>query len=130
MRFQSVLGEVNTVRGWSYPSRVDFANEKNSYRFGYHTFITSIELRKVVVPRMPIDDLYEFGFNVAYFIDVGYIEKNDFFDLFGEDPLVGTGMSLQFQLPFVSVIRLEYGFGFYNNKLSDKSFHIGISNKI
>ena len=130
MRFQSVLGEVNTVRGWSYPSRVDFANEKNSYRFGYHTFITSIELRKVVVPRMPIDDLYEFGFNVAYFIDVGYIGKNDFFDVFGEDPLVGTGISLQFQLPFVSVIRLEYGFGFYKNKLSDKSFHIGISNKI
>ena len=30
MRFQSVLGEVNTVRGWSYPSRVVFANEENT----------------------------------------------------------------------------------------------------
>ena len=38
MRFQSVLGEVNTVRGWSYPSRVDFANEK------IHTDLDTIHL--------------------------------------------------------------------------------------
>ena len=129
-RFQSVLGEANSVRGWSYPNRKNYLDSSQSHRFGYHLFIASAEIRKVVIPRLPIEDLYEFGMNIAYFLDVGFTGKAEYFQIFQNAPLFGTGISLQFQLPFVSVMRFDYGFGFYKNKFRDRSLHLGVSYKI
>ena len=128
--FMASMGESGSVRGWHYPNHANYNDPDQVYRFGFHNMKTAIELRKVVVPRFPMADLYEFGVTIGAFIDLGVTTQNNFKDLFQIKPILGTGFTFQFQVPFVNVLRLDYGWGFYNGQQVDKAFHIATDHQI
>ncbi len=128
--FLAAMGEAGSVRGWRYPNHLNYNDPNQGYRFGFHNMKTAVELRQVIVPRFPYADLYELGITVAAFFDVGVTTQNDFNDLFKTKPVSGTGLSLQIQMPFVQVLRLDYGWGFYNGKQVDKAFHLAAEHQI
>jgi len=129
-QFLGAMGESGSVRGWHYPNSLNYQDPKQLYRFGFHNIKSSIELRKVLVPRFPMMNLYEFGVTGALFVDYGVTTQNDFKDLFKMTPLIGTGFSLQLQMPFVSVLRFDYGYGYYKGKQLDKAFHMAAVHQI
>ena len=129
-QFLAAMGESGSVRGWHYPNALNYNDSKQIYRFGFHNLKSSIEIRKVLVPRFPMMNLYEFGVTSAFFIDWGVTTQNDFGDLFNIIPILGTGLSLQFELPFVPVLRLDYGYGFYKGKKIDTAFHLAAVHQI
>ena len=90
----------------------------------------SAELRYVLFPRFPLKDLWEFGLTGAFFFDWGVTNQTSFGDLLEVIPVTGTGVSFQFQIPFVPILRLEYGYGFYDGKLVGKAFHLAVSHII
>jgi len=128
--FMAALGESGSVRGWQYPRNDNYNDPNQSYRFGFHNLKSSIELRKVLIPRFPMMDLYEFGVTAATFIDWGVTGQNDFNDILKMRPILGTGFSLQIQAPFVPILRFDYGWGFYNGRRIDKAFHIAAQHMI
>ena len=128
--FMAALGESGSVRGWMYPRNINYSDPNQLYRFGFHNLKSSIELRKVIVPRFPMMDLYEFGVTVATFIDWGVTGQDDFSDILKMRPILGTGFSLQIEVPFIPVLRFDYGWGFYNGKQIDKAFHIAAQHMI
>ena len=124
------MGEAGSVRGWRYPRHLNYNDPNQIYRFGFHNLKSTVELRKVVVPRFPLQDLYEFGITVGTFIDWGVTSQMEFSDMFGMRPVIGTGITIQLQMPFVSVLRLDYGYGFYDGKQIDRAFHLAVGHQI
>lgn len=129
-QFLGAMGESGSVRGWHYPNHINYQDPEQVYRFGFHNFKSSIELRKVIIPRFPLMDLYEFGVTSALFIDWGITTQEDFGTLLKRRPILGTGFSLQLQIPFVNVLRLDYGFGYYRGKQIDRAFHLAAVHQI
>jgi hypothetical protein len=70
------------------------------------------------------------GIAVGTFIDMGVTTQNNFKDLFQIKPIIGTGITLQFQVPFVNLLRLDYGWGFYNGQQVDRAFHLATEHQI
>ena len=97
-RFISAMGSGRTVRGFSYPNRLTYYDEDQSYRFGFNNYSTSIELRKIVMPRTVMLDRYEFGATIAGFIDYGAANQDEFSKLFNSKGILGTGLSFQLSL--------------------------------
>ena len=128
--FLAAMGEAGSVRGWRYPRHLNYNDPNQIYRFGFHNLKSTVELRKVVVPRFPLQDLYEFGITVGTFIDWGVTSQMEFSDMFGMRPVIGTGITVQLQMPFVSVLRLDYGYGFYDGKQIDRAFHLAVGHQI
>jgi len=129
-QFLATMGESGSVRGWHYPNSLNYEDPKQLYRFGFHNLKSSIELRKVLIPRFPMMNLYEFGVTSALFIDCGITTQDDFKDLLKMNPILGTGVSLQLQMPFVSILRFDYGYGYYKGKKMDKAFHLAAVHQI
>ncbi len=129
-QFLNTIGQAGSVRGWQYPNRLNYDDRDQVYRFGFHNMTASAELRKVLIPRFPLKDLWEFGLTGAFFFDWGITNQTSFGDLLEAIPVTGTGVSFQFQIPFVPILRLEYGYGFYDGKLVDKAFHLAVSHII
>jgi len=129
-RFLSAMGSGNTVRGFAYPNRLVFNEESQQHRFGFNNFHASLELRKIVIPRRVVGDRYEFGATVAAFIDYGATTSGQFTKLFKTEGIGSSGFSFQFKGPMPGIIRIDYGWGFYNNKLTKGTMHLEIGNKI
>ena len=129
-QFLATMGESGSVRGWHYPSHRNYEDPAQVYRFGFHNLKSSIELRKVLVPRFPFKNLYELGVTGGIFIDWGVTTQGNFGDLFSMNPVWGTGFTLQFQIPFVPILRLDYGYGFYKGKQIDQAFHLAAIHQI
>jgi hypothetical protein len=98
--------------------------------FGFNNFYTSVELRKNLIPRKVIADRYEFGATIAVFIDYGAATSDTFTKILEAQGLGSTGLSLQFEGPWPSIIRLDYGLGFHKNKYVENAIHLEIGHKI
>ena len=129
-RFISAMGSGRTVRGFSYPNRLTYYDEDQSYRFGFNNYSTSIELRKIVIPRTVMLDRYEFGATIAGFIDYGAANQDEFSKLFNSKGILGTGLSFQFEGPWPSILRIDYGWGFYGGQNKGRALHLDIGHKI
>ncbi|MAP02551.1 MAG: hypothetical protein CMF85_01950 [Candidatus Marinimicrobia bacterium] len=129
-RFISAMGSGRTVRGFSYPTRLNYYDNEQSYRFGFNNYSTSLELRKIAVPRTVMFDRYEFGATVAGFIDYGTTTQNEFSKLLNSKGILGVGLSFQFQGPWPSILRLDYGWGFYDGENKGSAMHLDIGHKI
>ena len=129
-RFISAMGSGNTVRGFLYPNRSAYNDSEQEYRFGFNNFYTSIELRNNLIPRKVIAERYEFGATIAAFFDYGAATSGSFAELLKSQGIASTGFSLQLEGPWPSIIRLDYGWGFYKNKYVDNAMHLEIGHKI
>jgi len=129
-RFISAMGSGNTVRGFLYPNRSAYNDREQEYRFGFNNFYTSIELRNNLIPRKVIAERYEFGATIAAFFDYGAATSGSFVELLKSQGIASTGFSLQLEGPWPSIIRIDYGWGFYKNKYVDNALHLEIGHKI
>lgn len=129
--FLTVMGGSNSVRGFSYPSYFSYQDINQQHRFGFHKLTSSVELRKVIIPRFVVFDRYEFGTVLAAYVDWGISSQGDYQEIFKMSPLIGAGFSLQFEGPWPSgIIRLDYGYGFFKGNRNDSMLHFEIGNKI
>lgn len=122
------IGGAFTVRGWSIPSRVLFADGGQPYRFGQHYGTASVEIRQVIIPRYVTRFKTEFGLTIAFFIDAG-LAGNTVRAILKEAPLMGTGFSFQIPWPVFGIIRFDYGWGFHNGAFRDRAFHFSFQQK-
>ena len=74
--------------------------------------------------------LTDLSFTVASFIDYGATTSDQFTKLLKTEGIVSAGFSFHFQGPWPSIIRIDYGWGFYRNKLTEKAIHFEIGHKI
>ena len=58
------------------------------------------------------------------------IGQDDFSDILKMRPILGTGFYLQIEVPFIPILRFDYGWGFYDGKQVDKAFHIAAQHMI
>jgi len=128
--FLLAMGESGSVRGWQYPNSENYNDLKQAYRFGFNNMKSAVELRKVILPRYPYAGLYELGITAGAFFDIGVTTQNNFNDLLKTKPIYGTGFTIQIQMPFIQILRLDYGWGFYDGKQVDKAFHLAAEHQI
>ena len=75
-------------------------------------------------------DRYEFGATIAGFIDYGATNQDEFSKLFNSKGILGTGLSFQFEGPWPSILRIDYGWGFYGGQSKGRALHLDIGHKI
>ncbi len=122
------FGGQATVRGWKIPDSSLYYSELESFRFGHESIYSSFEIRREIIPKYATSLKIEFGFLLVFFADIGFIAK-DFNDINYQEPISGTGLGIRIPFPIVNVLRLDYGWGYYNNKWNTGSFHFGIGQK-
>ena len=122
------IGGGNSVRGWKMPSRKLYESNDQQYRFGHHLIQSSVELRKVIIPKHATQYGNEIGLDIGLFFDVGMtsIELNE---LMNQTPLFGTGFGMRIPMPMIGVLRLDYGWAFYEGKHIESSFHLAMGHR-
>ena len=63
-----------------------------------------------------------------FFSDVGII-ANKWGDFKGKIPMQGHGFGLRIPFPMVSVIRIDYGWGYRNGVWNSGAIHFGVGQK-
>lgn len=122
------FGGQATVRGWEIPDSSLYYSGSEDFRFGHESIYSSIEIRREIIPKYATSLKIEFGLVLVFFTDIGFIAK-DFNAINYQEPISGTGLGIRIPFPIVNVIRLDYGWGFYNNKWNFGSLHFGIGQK-
>ncbi len=121
--FQSYFGGSYTIRGWSVPDAQMYRDSHQSYRFGSHYWMSSLELRKNLIPKyIPVPG-FEFALDMGLFIDVGAISET-MDRLRQQRPMVGLGAGLRIPMTGYDSIRFDYGFAFYDGRYADRSLHL------
>ena len=75
-------------------------------------------------------DRYEFAETVSGFIDYGTTTQHEFSKLLNSKGILGVGLSFQLQGPWPSILRLDYGWGFYDGANKGSAMHLDIGHKI
>ena len=122
------FGGQETVRGWDLPDSSLYYSNLEEFRFGHESIQSSIEIRREIIPKYATSLKIEFGLVLVLFTDIGFIAR-DFDEINYEKPISGTGLGIRIPFPIVNVLRLDFGWGHYNNKWNNGSFHFGIGQK-
>jgi outer membrane protein assembly factor BamA len=97
------VGGTSTVRGWEFAAR----NGKNQ-------FVNTVEYRLTLLrPQLivlPFNLNVNSGMHLAFFGDlgIGWSEANQFA---GDNFIGGFGVGLRFLVPFVNMLRMDFGWG-------------------
>ena len=124
------FGGSKTIRGWSVPDREDYENPSQSFRFGNHQFIFSVEARQTIIPTSSVSAARlnaEYGLTGVVFIDMGYTSRQ-LQDLLNGDPLLGTGLGIRMPIPG-GVLRLDLGWSFYSGEFISNGINFDLGQK-
>ena len=124
------FGGSKTIRGWSVPGREDYENPSQSFRFGNHQFIFSVEARQTIIPTSSVSAARlnaEYGLTGVVFIDMGYTSRQ-LQDLLNGDPLLGTGLGIRMPIPG-GVLRLDLGWSFYSGEFISNGINFDLGQK-
>ena len=129
------LGGGYSVRGWQIETRELYTEENQSYRFGYFSAVSSLEIRQTIIPRFAIEQQSPFGpmksemgLQAAIFIDAG-VTGNNWDDLKNTSPMMGTGLGIRIPVAMAGNIRFDYGWSFYEGAAVESSFHFSVGQK-
>ena len=129
------LGGGYSVRGWKIETRKLYEQERQPYRFGFYSAVSSLEFRQTVIPRFSIEQptLFgpvksELGLQAVLFIDGG-VAGDNWNDLSKASPMYGTGLGIRMPVALAGNIRLDYGWSFYKGKAVESSFHFSVGQK-
>ncbi len=122
------IGGGYSIRGWKMPTPDLYQSKTQSYRFGHHWVQASTELRKVIIPKYATKYGNELGLDLGFFIDAGMssIERES---LLKNTPLLGTGFGIRIPMPMMGVLRLDYGWAFYEGDHIESSFHLAMGQR-
>ena len=133
--FMFGLGGGYSVRGWRIETRELFKDEKQPYRFGFYSAVSSLELRQTVIPRFSIEQPTPFGpvksslgLQAVLFIDGG-VAGDNWNDLTEMSPMFGVGLGARIPLALAGSMRFDYGWSFYEGAVVESSFHLAVGQK-
>ncbi len=122
------LGGSYSVRGWKMPSRELYQSGNQNYRFGHHWLQSSIELRQTIIPKYATKFKSEFGLDLGLFFDAG-MNAMELNHLLEKDPLLGIGFGIRIPAPMMGILRLDYGWAFYEGEFIESSFHLAMGQR-
>lgn len=122
------IGGAYTIRGWPIPNNDIYSSGNFDYRFGLHSWMASLELRKTIIPtRVPVPGV-EYGLDIGFFLDAGAISYT-IGTLDDQLPMIGAGFGLRIPMTGYESIRFDYGYAYYNGAWREKSFNIAFGQK-
>ena len=122
------LGGAYTIRGWPIPNNDIYSSGNFDYRFGLHSWMASLELRKTIIQKQVPFPGIEYGLDIGFFLDAGAISYN-IETLDDQSPMIGAGFGLRIPMTGYESIRFDYGYAYYNGVWIDKSFNIAFGQK-
>ena len=122
------FGNSYTIRGWPLPDPNLYFSKNEQFRFGHESVLLSLEYRQELIPKRATSFGTEFGLVFVFFSDAGII-ANHWDDFKGKIPMQGYGFGLRIPFPMVSVIRVDYGWGYRNGVWNSGSIHFGVGQK-
>ena len=112
----SYFGNSFNIRGWELPDLDKKSLANQPYRFGHEYIFSSIEIRKLIIPKHHSRLGLLNGLSIVGFFDGGYIShrwsKNKDNKMIG-----GAGIGIRVPIPMLESIRIDLGWG-----LKDKNF--------
>ena len=122
------FGNSYTIRGWPLPDPNLYFSKNEQFRFGHESVLLSMEYRQELIPKRATSFGTEFGLAFVFFSDAGII-ANQWDDFKGKIPMQGYGFGLRIPFPMVSVIRVDYGWGYRNGVWNSGAIHFGVGQK-
>jgi len=108
------FGNSFNIRGWDLPD-VDKKNLVNQpYRFGHEYIFSSIEIRKLVIPKHHSRLGLLNGLSIVGFFDGGYI-SHSWSEIKDSKLIGGVGVGIRIPIPILESIRIDLGWGLRNN---------------
>ena len=133
--FKFGLGGGYSVRGWQIETRKLYEQERQPYRFGFYSAVSSLELRQTIIPRFAIQQdspfgpiKSEFGLQGILFADGGVV-GNNWGELYEKKPMMGLGVGIRIPVAMAGNVRLDYGWSFYDGEAVESSFHFSVGQK-
>jgi outer membrane protein assembly factor BamA len=133
--FMYGLGGGYSVRGWKIETRKLYEQDKQPYRFGYYSAVSSLEIRQTIIPRFAIEQpspfgpvKSELGLQAVLFIDSG-VAGDNWHDLSKASPMYGIGLGVRIPAALAGIIRFDYGWSFYEGAAVESSFHFSVGQK-
>ncbi len=133
--FMYGLGGGYSVRGWKIETRKLYEQDKQPYRFGYYSAVSSLEIRQTIIPRFAIEQpspfgpvKSELGLQAVLFIDSG-VAGDNWHDLSKASPMYGVGLGVRIPAALAGIIRFDYGWSFYEGEAVESSFHFSVGQK-
>ena len=133
--FMYGLGGGYSVRGWKIETRNLYEQDKQQYRFGFYSAISSLEIRQTIIPRFAIEQpspfgpvKSELGLQAVLFIDSG-VAGDNWHDLSKASPMYGVGLGVRIPAALAGIIRFDYGWSFYEGAAVESSFHFSVGQK-
>ncbi len=112
----SYFGNSFNVRGWELPDYDKKSLVNQPYRFGHEYIFSSIEIRKLIIPKYHSRLGLLNGLSIVGFFDGGVI--SDHWSNIKENKMIGgAGIGIRIPIPMLESIRIDLGWG-----LKDKNF--------
>ena len=113
------FGNSFNIRGWNLPS----SNKNNllsgSYRFGHEYLFSSVEIRKLIVPKHHSTLGLLNGLSMVGFLDAGVIFES-WTKIKNENLMSGAGLGIRIPIPVLESIRIDCGWGLRDGKFNKR----------
>ena len=125
----SYFGNTYNIRGWNLPGVIKNNSVSENYRFGHEYILSTIEFRKLIIPKHRSRRGMLNGLCIAAFIDGGII-FNKWSNINEENFMGGAGFGIRIPIPILESIRIDLGWGIRNKKFNNSPvLHFGIQQK-
>ena len=125
----SYFGNTYNIRGWDLPEVIKNNSVSENYRFGHEYILSTIEFRKLIIPKHRSRRGMLNGLCIAAFIDGGII-FNKWSNINEENFMGGAGFGIRIPIPILESIRIDLGWGIRNKKFNNNPvLHFGIQQK-
>ena len=123
------LGNSYNIRGWDLPEFINDNSTIVNYRFGHEYLFSTMELRKLIIPKHHSRRGLLNGLGIVGFVDAGFI-FNKWSNINHENFIGGAGFGIRIPIPMLESIRIDLGWGFKNKKFNNsRVWHFAIQQK-
>ena len=125
----SYFGNSFNIRGWELPDFDKKSIENQSYRFGHEYIFSSIEIRKLIIPKHHSRLGVFNGLSIVGFFDGGFISHS--WSTIKDNKMIGgIGFGIRIPIPILESIRIDLGWGLKNKNFRNKPvLHFAIKQK-
>ena len=113
----SYFGNSFNIRGWDIPELNKNNLLSDSYRFGHEYIFSSVEIRKLIIPKHHSRFGLLNGLSVVGFFDGGFI-FHTWSKIKDEKLMGGAGIGIRIPIPLLESLRVDLGWGLRERKFS------------
>jgi hypothetical protein len=111
----SYFGNSFNIRGWDIPELKKNNLLSDSYRFGHEYIFSSVEIRKLIIPKHHSRLGLFNGLSVVGFFDGGFI-FHTWSKIKDEKLMGGAGIGIRIPIPLLESLRVDLGWGLREKK--------------